>query len=111
MRTALGLLSVCLATSALAQPAQRAPEPTDASALSDHTRLLDPIQVDSLTVTPIVATKLDPHPLDLIVLDEAMPKKLVHIKEVDEGSVNNLTLTNNADRPLFLLAGEVIVGG
>jgi hypothetical protein len=45
------------------------------------------------------------------VLDEAMPKKLVRIHEIADGDVNSITLDNKADRPLFLLAGEVIIGG
>ncbi|HUJ57681.1 MAG TPA: DUF6569 family protein [Kofleriaceae bacterium] len=75
--------------------------------------MLDPIQVDSLTVTPIVTTApaADDKDKQLLVLDEAMPRKLVHIKEVEGGEVNSLTLTNNATQPLFLLAGEVIIGG
>jgi hypothetical protein len=82
------------------------------NALDDHALLLAPIQVDSVTLTPIVA-KNDKSigKDDLLVLDEAMPAKQVTIQEVGEGSVNNLTLTNRADRPLFLLAGEVILGG
>jgi hypothetical protein len=82
------------------------------NALDDQALLLAPIQVDSLTLTPIVAK--DDKSIskdDLLVLDEAMANKQVTIKEVGEGSVNDLTLTNRADRPLFLLAGEVILGG
>lgn len=88
------------------------PAPVDpARALSDHTRLLDPIQVASLTVTPIVSTRdvADANVAAMTVLDEAMPKKLVTITE--KGDVNNLVLTNNADQPLFVMSGEVIIGG
>jgi len=73
--------------------------------------MLAAIQVDQLTLTPIVSTKPAKDKVDLLVLDEAMPKKLVRIKEVADGEVNSLTLTNNASQPLFLLAGEVIIGG
>ena len=40
-----------------------------------------------------------------------MPKKLVKIVEFDEGNVNSLTISNKAPGPVFLLAGEVIIGG
>ena len=73
--------------------------------------MLDPIQVESLTLTPIVSTKQAIEQHDLLVLDEAMKKKLVRIHEASSESVNNLTLTNRSDQPLFLLAGEVIIGG
>jgi hypothetical protein len=47
----------------------------------------------------------------MLVLDEAMDKKLVRIKEGDQESVNQLTMVNSAEQPVFVLAGEVIIGG
>jgi hypothetical protein len=101
MRHAIGLFAVIAFSSSAV-----------ADGLSDKTKLLAPIQVESLTLTPIVTTdkKKDDNP-SLLVLDEAMSKKLVRIHEVNDGDVNNLTLTNKSDQPLFLLAGEVIIGG
>ncbi len=86
--------------------------PAANSALTDHTKMLDPIQVDSLTVTPIEATT-DAAPKDqnLTVLDEAMSKKLVTISEKPNKEVNALVLTNKSDQALFLMSGEVIIGG
>src|SRR6185295_6345121 len=80
---------------------------------NDRAELLRPIQVDSLSLTPIVAKPgAVPKPdLDVVTLDEAFGQKLVAIKEKEDESVNQLTLTNKASRPMFLLAGEVIIGG
>lgn len=125
MRHATGLSAIALssiaATLAIAAPPAKAPRqatppPADTSAdtsasLSASAKLLDPIQVESLTLTPIVSTEAKPKDAKLLVLDEAMGKKLVRIHEEKDEDVNNLTLTNKADRPLFLLAGEVIIGG
>src|SRR5262245_22036629 len=117
MRHAIGLFAV-LALSSLAAadtggakspPKPQAPPTT--GALSETSKMLDPIQVESLTLTPIVSTKQKIEDQKLLVLDEAMPKKLVRIHEMDDEDVNNLTLTNKSDQPLFLLAGEVIIGG
>jgi hypothetical protein len=94
-----------------APPQKAPPPPAEPAALSESAKMLDPIQVESLTLTPIVSTKQKLDDAKLLVLDEAMPKKLVRIHEVDNGDVNNLTLTNKSDQPLFLLAGEVIIGG
>jgi hypothetical protein len=105
MRTLLAVLAVSVCATAGADPL-----PTNGN-LDAHARLLAPIQVESLTLLPIAAVDPPAKDAELLVLDEAMPKKLVAIKEVDGGSVNNLTLTNKADKPLFLLAGEVIIGG
>jgi hypothetical protein len=107
MRTLLAVLAVAGCATAGADPQP----PKLEGNLDAHARLLAPIQVESLTILPIAAVDPPKVPDNLLVLDEAMPKKLVAIKEVDGGSVNNLTLTNKADKPLFLLAGEVILGG
>ena len=116
MRHAAGSLALLLVTStALADTPSPPPSPQagkDPSALSDHTAMLAPIQVDSLTLTPIVATgPTDPAGDQLLVLDEAMAAKQVTIKEISDGSVNSLTFVNKAPQPVFLLAGEVIIGG
>jgi hypothetical protein len=87
-------------------PPKPAPVP-----LNDHAALLGPIQSASLTVMPIVATVTPDDDVDVVTLDEAFAQKLVSIKEQPSETVNSLTLTNKANRPLFLLAGEVVIGG
>jgi hypothetical protein len=102
------------APNASPQPPSKTPAPPPApkeATLSERMEMLTPIQVESLTLTPIVAKATPEKPEQLIVLDEAMKKKLVRIHEVKDEDVNNLTLTNKSDQPLFLLAGEVIIGG
>jgi hypothetical protein len=106
MRTLLAVLLVAGCARAGADP-----QPKLEGNLDKNARLLAPIQVESLTLLPIATIDPPKAGTDLLVLDEAMPKKLVAIKEVEGGSVNNLQLTNKADKPLFLLAGEVILGG
>jgi hypothetical protein len=104
-------ISLCAAaTTALADPA-KAPLPRDPAALTERTALLAPIQVDSLTLTPIVATGDVKDEAALLVLDEAMAAKQVKIAEIASGNVNGLQFTNRADRPVFVMAGEVIIGG
>jgi hypothetical protein len=118
MRHAVGLLAISFATvTAFADTPRatpQAPAAKDAAALSERTTLLAPIQVDSLTLTPIVATLAglkDAKDDGLLVLDEAMAAKQVKIQEIADGSVNSLTFVNKADQPVFVLAGEVIIGG
>jgi len=95
--------------------AEDPPKPikTDQLPLNEHAALLPAIQVESLTLTPVVATEagLPKVDVDVLTLDEAFAQKLVSIKERADESVNSLTLTNKSERPLFLLAGEVIIGG
>jgi hypothetical protein len=96
-------------------PPRTAPKPAPAlgaDELVPGTTALSPIQAGSLTLIPLVVAKPPDSPDDLLVLDEAMQQRLVRIHEVDDaGEVNELTLTNKSRRPLFLLAGEVIIGG
>ena len=91
---------------------QPVPQKTPSTALDDHAGLLAPVQVDSLTLIPVVQIasdgQADP---DVMTLDEAFDKKLLSIKEQESESVNQLTLTNKSAQPLFVLAGEVIIGG
>ncbi|HEX3766209.1 MAG TPA: DUF6569 family protein [Kofleriaceae bacterium] len=112
MRHAAGSVAILLAaTTALAAPP--APPPAGSgAALSDRTALLAPIQVASLTLTPIIATgATDPAGDAMLTLDEAMAAHKVTIREIAGGTVNSLTFVNKAEQPVFLLAGEVIIGG
>src|SRR5947207_8759256 len=109
---AIGLLAVPVVLSSIVAFGDT-PKSKDPSALNEKAQLLAPIQVDSLTLTPIVATAAGApkSKLDVLVLDEGFAQKVVSIREKDDESVNQLTLTNTSDRPLFVLAGEVIIGG
>ncbi len=102
-------LSILAATLSIAH-ADTKPAKHDPKTFLDHAALLDPIRAGSLALVPIVADAASTTD-DLLVLDEAMREKLVRITEFDEGNVNSLHLQNRADRPVFLLAGEVIIGG
>ncbi len=107
----ISLFAVACQQATAEQPVEepKKPEPTP---FSDRAALLAPVQVDSLTLTPIVSTAgAETEDIDVVTLDEAFAKKLVAIKEKESETVNQLTLTNKADRPMFLLAGEVIIGG
>ena len=122
MRHAVGLFAILFALAATVfadtpkQPPQ-APPPLPKDALSERTALLAPIQVESLTLTPIVATAAANAGAGagagdgLLVLDEAMARNLVKIQEIAEGNVNGLSFVNRADHPVFVMAGEVIIGG
>lgn len=123
----LSSVSFLLATAAAETPksppkdsskkAAPAPAPAPklaADELAPNTKTLAAIQDGSLALIPVV---LDTAPVekpddDMLVLDQAMKEKLVRIHEVgDGGSVNTLKLTNKSKQPVFLLVGEVILGG
>ena len=97
-------------------------------------KVLNPVTQDNLTVFPVVTESgYDTHnflTLDeglrsgaVVVAEEGGPIGLVRPPVWDErpasdigiprrgAEVNRLMLTNNSDRPLILLAGEIVMGG
>ena len=79
-------------------------------ALDDDSSLLAPIEVGALTLFPIVANTPADAPV-VLTLDEAMRTHELRIREVDGGRVDTLAFANASDHPVFVLAGEVILGG
>jgi len=66
----------------------------------------------NLTLFPVFTTSVEASKVDYLVLDEGMKsKQVVVLEKGDDGEVNELTLRNTSDQPLFLMAGEVIIGG
>jgi hypothetical protein len=99
---AFNLYSNSRSTPAVAPPGDRQ--------ISERAELLEPIQVEGLTLIPIAETTASTR-TEVLVLDEAMRERLVQIREVGSGNVNELEISNAADHAVFVLAGEVILGG
>ena len=79
--------------------------------LGDNVSVREPMTYKNLSLIPLVADKV-PKTGDFMVLDEGMDKGLVVINEKGQGgSVNELSLENRSDKALFLMAGEVVLGG
>lgn len=90
-------------TTAQGQPAQPPPEARVGRAVS----------YQNLTVWPLYAAAGE-KPASYLALDEAMEKGLVKVREKGpkgSGSVNEVIVENKSNQPLFLLGGEVILGG
>lgn len=47
---------------------------------------------------------------DFIILDEAIYKGWLKIRELETGNVNQVEIKNNGDEPVFILTGEMITG-
>lgn len=79
--------------------------------LGDGVSVREPMTYKNLSLIPLITDKV-PKTGDFLVLDEGMDKGLVVVNEKGQGgSVNQLSLENRADKPLFLMAGEVVLGG
>lgn len=80
--------------------------------LDKESLVLSAISHANLSVFPVVSTSDTLNDVDYLVLDEGMKRGLVAVVEKGEGAeVNQLELRNKSDRPLFLMAGEVVIGG
>jgi type II secretory ATPase GspE/PulE/Tfp pilus assembly ATPase PilB-like protein len=71
---------------------------------------------EMLQITPriaqLISQKTEPGAMYKAALDEGMDNGLVKVSEKQQGgSVNQVLLENTSDRALFLMAGEVILGG
>ncbi|HLW53915.1 MAG TPA: DUF6569 family protein [Candidatus Angelobacter sp.] len=96
-----------------------------ASAVSDY-KLLEPITHGDLTVFPVVSAKTH-DTSGFLTLDEGIRSGEVVVTEAGNlhatmqrrptqqrytgAQVNTLVLVNNSQRPLILLAGEIVTGG
>jgi hypothetical protein len=68
-----------------------------------------PIRDGHLTIIPIAFTGVAP-PADVLSLDDGMSRHLVTVRE--QGSdYSNAKVRNKSDRPLFVMSGELILGG
>lgn len=68
-----------------------------------------PVSHRNLTVVPLFGAGHGTR--DYLTLDEALEENLVEITEVSRGgSVNNLRLKNRADKAVFILDGEELIG-
>jgi hypothetical protein len=114
-------VTLLLARSATPQPApQPAPRPAPPApatvVLEGGVSVLAPISYKNLTLLPVAAPAATAAPAspdkDYLVLDEGMKSGRVKVIEKgDDGSVNELILSNSSDKPVFLMAGEVVIGG
>jgi hypothetical protein len=71
----------------------------------------EPVLAYNLAVIPLHTRKSPPYD-DYTVLEEAQAARKVSVSEVgNDGSVPELVVRNRDERPLYLLGGEVVLGG
>lgn len=120
-----GALLLALPAAWMMAPAGAGMPGEPAPIVSDY-KLLDPITHGDLTVFPVVSNKT--HDTNgFVTLDEGIRSGEVVVTEVGNlhgamrrrpvpqnygaAQVNQLVLVNNSQRPLILLAGEIVTGG
>lgn len=79
--------------------------------LDKHREIGQPSAFRNLTLIPIYDDTARPADT-YMTLDEGMKSKQVSVKESKEGGdVNTLYVTNDGAKPLYLMGGEVVLGG
>ncbi len=118
----LGLMSIL----AILMVSPWEPGRVEAGEITTTYKVLAPISRGNLTIFPVVAARThDTH--SFLTLDEGLRSGEVTVSESggirplirgrqgyipgDGAEVNKLVLVNNSDRPLILLAGEIVTGG
>ncbi|NMO21698.1 hypothetical protein HPC49_32710 [Pyxidicoccus fallax] len=100
------LVALFIAPLALAQNDSPAPE----LSLGDY-EAGAPVLAYNLAVVPLHTRKGPPYD-DYTVLEEAQAAKKVSIRELDsDGTVRELRVHNKDERPLYLVGGELLLGG
>jgi ARG/rhodanese/phosphatase superfamily protein len=113
----IAVMALAASTLSAGSAAQRPPAPRSQrpaagrTPLSAHRFLGVPKRHANLTLIPVYDSTAPPT-TPFLTLDEALKLKLVQVKEAPGGGqVNTLLVSNLSDRPLYLMAGEVVVGG
>lgn len=71
-----------------------------------------PVNHRNLVVFPLYLRKAADVKEDYATLEEALSKQQFQVSEKDqEGEVNCVEVSNNSDKPVYILAGQVITGG
>jgi hypothetical protein len=69
----------------------------------------------NLTIVPLYAKDRSQPSGEFLTFEQASKKKLVRVTELNgstsDAEVNAVHVTNKSDKPVFILAGEVILGG
>jgi hypothetical protein len=79
--------------------------------LDDRHAMLAPIRAGTAVVVPIVAVRPARRGERYLTLDDGTARGLVGVRELDETDYHRLIISNDSDRPLFVMSGEMVIGG
>ncbi|HSV73580.1 MAG TPA: DUF6569 family protein [Chthonomonadales bacterium] len=105
IRAALALLAALAASAALAQQARTPSSPPLSRTLGA------PRTFGNLTVIPVYDPRATAS-ARVFTLDEALRAGVAKVRESGrDGDVNRVLIDNHGDRPIYILGGEVVLGG
>jgi hypothetical protein len=70
-----------------------------------------PITYGNLTVFPVYSKERPKVSSDYLTLQEALKRDLIAVKEMPSAEVSRVSITNRAVKPIYLMAGDIILGG
>jgi len=68
------------------------------------------VEVAGVQLVPIHAANVKAD-TDYLTLDEALKAGVFTVAELDQGTVNTLSISNTGTKPVFLMAGDLVLGG
>lgn len=104
------LFVVALAFALAAQASAQRSSPAGRVPLGGHRTLGTPRTFRNLTLIPVYDAAARPTG-SYMTLDEGLKTKQVQVRERGSGDVNTLLVSNNGRKPLYVMAGEVVLGG
>jgi hypothetical protein len=108
MRPRFFVLALAFALAAQAS-AQRS-SPAGRVSLGGHRTLGTPRTFRNLSLIPVYDAAARPNNA-YMTLDEGLKTGQVQVRERGSGDVNTLLVSNNGRKPLYVMAGEVVLGG
>jgi len=70
-----------------------------------------PLTQGNMTVFPVYGGQGRKVGSAYLTLGEALKKQLIAVKELPDAEVNRVSVTSRSSRPMYLMAGEIILGG
>ena len=77
--------------------------------LDDRHVMLAPRRAGKAVIVPIAA--VEPRHDRYLTLDDGIERGLVSVRELDETNYNRLIISNDSARELFVMSGEMVIGG
>lgn len=99
--------TILLTTIAVSAAPKAAPKPAPALGLTVGT----PVARGNLTVFPVYPPERPKVSSAYLTLEEALKQKLLEVQELPSAEVSRVSVTNNASKPVYLMAGDIILGG
>jgi hypothetical protein len=105
------MLAVMVAISTRAMEEERAPASAPGGQHTTSARVGAPIAYRGLTVFAVYPSGPAVPSGRYLTLEEALARKLLDVEELPQAEVNRVSVTSRAAQPIYLMAGDMILGG